>query len=53
MVGGGDGRGGGGGVGGCLHAPRRQRFSSHVAALKPHIASPQSTKSLTHHVPRD
>lgn len=36
-----------------LCAPRRQRFSSHVAALKPHITSPQSTKSQTYRVPRD
>lgn len=45
---------GGVGVGGRrwwrwgLHAPRRQRFSSHVAALKPHITFPQSTKFHTY-----
>lgn len=38
---------------GGLHAPRRQRFSSLVAASKPHIASLPSTKSLTRHVSRD
>lgn len=36
--------------GGWVHAPRRQRVSSLVAALNPHITSLQSTKSLTHHV---
>lgn len=49
----GGGSGGDGGGGGGAHAPRRQRFSSHVAALKPHITSPQSTKCLTYHVPKD
>lgn len=47
-AGGGAGDGGGGGC-----TLQGERFSSHVAALKPHITPPQSTKSLICHVPRD